>query len=371
MFKFLLVRFFISLCVTALLFSCSGNKKNGPLITGELKNGANKKIYFERIEADKDSAIDSTTADGNGKFQMANSAAGLDYYLIRSDDKNVAYLILKGGENIQIKGDAKNLDQTYEVTGSDETANLLELRRFERHVSDSLNHAYVTLRETDPVKKDSIGMSLQHGYEKTMRDFALRFIQGHLQSIVALSASQYLDKGKDGNVFEELNKSLTNAYPENVYVQEFAKQVAKMKQLPVGSTAPEIKLKTPEGKEIALSSMKGKVVLLDFWASWCGPCRKESPRMVELYNKFKGKDFEMLGISLDDNADAWKEAIAHDHLEWMQVSELKKWDSKAVGDYSIEEIPNTVLVDRKGNIFAKGLHGAELEVNITKALSVK
>jgi peroxiredoxin len=321
------------------------------------------------VLADKDSILDSTTADGDGKFAMQNSAAKLDYYLLRSDDKNLAYLILKGGESIHITGDAKNLDKTYAVTGSEETNELLELRRFERHISDSLNHEYTSVRDVAPEKKDSMGMKLQKDYEKIMRGFSLGFIQKHPASIVSLSASQYLDKAKDLPIFDSLDSTLTALYPENIYVQEFSKQMVLMQRMPIGSVAPEIKLKTPEGKEISLKSLKGKVVLVDFWASWCEPCRKENPRMVDLHNKFKGKEFEMLGVSLDDNVTHWKEAITHDHLNWTQVSELKKWDSKAVNDYNIDEIPFTVLIDRTGKIAGKQLHGKELEIAIEKALN--
>src|SRR3569832_1036172 len=112
----------IGILLLAIFFiGCSSNKKGGPHITGDLKNGAQKKIYFEVVLADKDSVIDSTVAGGNGEFSMTNSATKLDYYLLRSGEKNLAYLILKGGESIHITGDANNLDKTYTVTGSDET----------------------------------------------------------------------------------------------------------------------------------------------------------------------------------------------------------------------------------------------------------
>ena len=119
-------------------------------------------------------------------------------------------------------------------------------------------------------------------------------------------------------------------------------------------------------EEVVLKSTQP--VMVDFWAAWCGPCRKENPHVVEMYRKFKSKNFEILGVSLDDNADAWKAAIKKDGLTWAQVSELKKWDSEVVKTYEIEAIPFTVLIDKEGKIIAKGLSGDELERKLIEVL---
>jgi peroxiredoxin len=136
----------------------------------------------------------------------------------------------------------------------------------------------------------------------------------------------------------------------------------------IGQPAPEIELETPEGKELALSSLKGKVVLIDFWASWCGPCRKEMPNVVKAYAKFKNKGFEIFGVSLDQDKARWIEAIQKDGITWPQVSDLKQWQSSVVRQYNIQGIPYTVLLDREGNILAKNLRGEELEKKLTEVL---
>ncbi len=136
----------------------------------------------------------------------------------------------------------------------------------------------------------------------------------------------------------------------------------------IGNKAPEIKLKNPDGKTIALSSLKGKMVLIDFWASWCGPCRRENPNVVSAYKKYKdkkfngGKGFTVYSVSLDNNADRWKRAIQTDSLIWdNHVSDLKYWDSEAAKKYGVLGIPTNWLIDGNGIIVAKNLRGSDLE----------
>jgi thiol-disulfide isomerase/thioredoxin len=135
------------------------------------------------------------------------------------------------------------------------------------------------------------------------------------------------------------------------------------------NVAPEISMKNPEGKTINLSDLKGKYVLIDFWASWCGPCRKENPNVVRLYNQYKNKDFTVFSVSLDDNPIAWKQAIENDGLVWPNhVSDLLKWDTPLISLYGFNSIPHTVLIDKEGKIIAKNLRGASLEQKLKEIL---
>lgn len=145
--------------------------------------------------------------------------------------------------------------------------------------------------------------------------------------------------------------------------------------LNVGQTAPELKFKDPNGKDVALSSLRGKVVLIDFWASWCGPCRMENPNVVSAYQKFKdakfkgAKGFEIYGVSLDKNADAWKAAIQKDQLNWPNVSDLGGWGSVPAQVYQVQSIPANFLLDANGVIVGKNLRGANLHAAIQQLVA--
>lgn len=138
--------------------------------------------------------------------------------------------------------------------------------------------------------------------------------------------------------------------------------------LNIGDIAPELKFKNPQGKEVALSSLRGKVVLIDFWASWCRPCRVENPNIVAAYNKFKSKGFEIYGVSLDKNQGAWVNAIKQDGLNWVNVSDLGGWNSAGAATYGVRSIPGNFLLDANGVIIAKNLRGANLHAEIGKHL---
>jgi peroxiredoxin len=137
----------------------------------------------------------------------------------------------------------------------------------------------------------------------------------------------------------------------------------------IGMLAPDIELPSPEGKMISLKSLRGKYVLVDFWASWCPPCRDENQHTVEIYNKYKGKDFEIYGVSLDNKMERWKNAIQDDGITWVQVSDLKYWDSPTAAMYGINGIPFTLLLNKEGRIIEVNIFGSDLEEKLESLIN--
>lgn len=170
-------------------------------------------------------------------------------------------------------------------------------------------------------------------------------------------------KAKNMMAYVSLADEYIKAFPNenNQVVNNLKKEAAGARSRVSGAMAPEIDLPSPDGKNIKLSDLRGKVVLIDFWASWCGPCRRENPNVVRVYEKYKSKGFEILSVSLDRDKSRWLQAIEQDDMEWLHVSDLKFWQSVAAKTYGVSSIPYTVLVDREGKIIASRLRGAALE----------
>jgi peroxiredoxin len=170
-----------------------------------------------------------------------------------------------------------------------------------------------------------------------------------------------LDKDAYFQVYAEVADKLKKEWAGYAHAQAFIEMVDKMKTLAIGSVAPEIALPNPEGKIVPLSSLRGQYVLVDFWAKWCGPCRKENPNIVRAYNTYKDKGFTVYGVSLDRSKDDWLQGIREDGLTWTHVSDLKFWQSEAARTYNINAIPFSLLLDPNGKIVAKNLRGQALD----------
>jgi len=177
-----------------------------------------------------------------------------------------------------------------------------------------------------------------------------------------------IDKDKNLDLFTIAVEKFKKSWPTYHYTTELTDVVNKLKITAIGQVAPEITLANPEGQIVRLSSLRGKYVLIDFWAKWCGPCRKENPNVVRAYHKYKSKGFEVYSVSLDRNKADWLQAIKEDGLVWTHVSDLKYFDSQAAHDYNINAIPFSILLDKNGVILAKNLRGAALDLKLEEVL---
>jgi peroxiredoxin len=224
----------------------------------------------------------------------------------------------------------------------------------------------------DSVKVDSLSHLFEAPYNAVVDPSNLEIadmILKNTQMYSCIMAIQTLDIEKFPDVYKALDAGLEKKYAGDKNVKMFHQMIVRMLSTANGQVAPEINLPSPDGKEIALSSLRGKVVLIDFWASWCGPCRKEMPNVVKAYAKFKNKGFEIYGVSLDQDKEHWVEAIKKDGITWPQVSDLQQWQSSVVKLYTIQGIPFTVLIDKEGKILAKNLRGEQLEAKLAEVLN--
>lgn len=366
--------------IALIVSACGGGDKKLNTnfeLSGTLKDANGETLVLEKLASQKPEAVDSCVIDENGNFSFKNYVPSIGFYRIKVTEQNFGMLVMDSTDKINITGSLKDLGNTYKVIGSPETALFLEyndLAKANRFRVDSLQEAFkmaMTMVKMDSLRMDSLSNVFEGVFNKIIDDYAAKVADKIMQNsgmFASIMAIQPLDPEKYTQVFKALDEGLQKKYPGNQSVAMFHDMVSKMVSVKSGETAPEINLPDPNGKNIALSSLKGKVVLIDFWASWCAPCRKEMPNVKAAYAKYKSKGFEIYGVSLDRELGAWVDAIKKDGITWPQVSDLKFWDCIAAKQYNVQSIPFTVLLDKEGRIIAKNLRGPELEAKLAEVL---
>ena len=212
-----------------------------------------------------------------------------------------------------------------------------------------------------------IAIRFDHAKMKTTLDKVLAKMNPDAKAYrYALGAIIQTLKGKNHPAFADYANLFVKKYGHEKlnYMAELKSNISSAKDFMIGAVAPDFEQNTPEGDAMKLSDLRGKVVLVDFWASWCGPCRKENPHVVKLYEKYKSEGFDVLGVSLDRTKDKWLSAIKKDGLEWHHVSDLKGWKNQVAKQYSVSSIPHTILLDREGKILARNMRGDQLSVKL-------
>jgi len=387
-----LIRLF-ALLITVSIYSCSGVPKNTNFqVKGKLTNSSGETISLVDINTSAATVIDSAKVNETGEFVFTKKVPAKGFYNIQTAPSNYATVITDSTEKLLFEGDAKKMSEGYKVSGSPETEIFLKFsdltkKNFKEMESiranqDSIRRVYEAYLNTtsDKVRLDSLSNSLEPVFNKlsekykTLADetetYIKKFIDEYPSSFATLSAVQMLSPDRDIVYFVKVAETLTAKYPDIQNLKNFQSYVNEKKRTAVGMPAPEIEMNDKDGKPIALSSLRGKVVIIDFWASWCKPCRAENPFVVELYKKYKNKGLDIYSVSLDFNKDAWQKAIAQDKLGWKNhVCDLKQWQSPVVKLYGFTGIPFTCILDKEGNIAGKNLRGPLLEEKIKELLN--
>ena len=358
--------------------ACQSNGSKNFTVTGEVKNAPATVVYLEQISFENmpPQVLDSMTVT-NGKFTLKGKAAEESLLQLRFPqvENSPLFFVINDKSDITLTGDWSDIRKlSYKGSPASE-----RLRVFVDSLSATQQKLYMMQNEIQNGVQDSLSMIKQTEMTNMVTAFKTYVKKTAMEDkspMLSMFATS-INIGTDVTENEAMFNSLVKRFPKHAGIQAVVKlfrestaNAAPPKQgtPAIGTMAPDITMPDVNGTNFSLSSLKGKYVLVDFWASWCGPCRAENPNLVKEYNAFKSKNFTILSVSLDNTKDKWLEAIKKDGLTWTHVSDLKYWQNEVAVQFGIQSIPASFILDPAGKIIARDLRGADLGAILSKTL---
>ncbi len=360
---------------TLTFVSCQKDAESGYTISGNTKGIDNGTKVYLQVQGESQLVPKDTVTVENGKFEFKGTSDLPELGFLTIEGSNGIPFVLENG-NIEITFDKDSL-QNNKISGTVENEIFQDFTTKNNTIYDkimSYQHAnqekYMTAQASnDTATVNSLIKDLEN-IKTELSEVPVQVINNNPKSFVGVLLTENQLLRQEISV-DEAQKRLDN-FEKKLLDTRAAKNIKKIidaaNSVEIGKKAPDFSAPSPEGKEISLKESLGKVTIIDFWASWCGPCRMENPHVVELYKQYHDKGLNIIGVSLDKDGDKWKEAIAKDGLTWNHISNLKFWEDPIAEKYNVKAIPATFIVDANGVIVAKDLRGAELDAKIKELL---
>jgi peroxiredoxin len=339
-------------------------------VSGIVKGGNGKTIY---LFDDQDNNPDDSVVIKNEQFsfRVKGGKEPAVYALILRDVNYPMLFVTGGNEPAHFTTSVATYPIASAVKGNDNTQAMQQYQKaFEPLIkrAQGLNDDAKEINPEDEPAKNAFRKKADD-FSKDVVKTGKDFIKGHPANVASIwLLMNELRSRLDAEEFQLLFSSLDKSIQNGPYGESVTAYIKTLKANGVNVTADDFSQDDTKGQQVKLSSFRGKYVLVDFWASWCGPCRQENPNVVKAYNKYKDKNFTILGVSLDDNRDRWLRAINQDGLHWTQVSDLRGWGNEVAVQYGIQSIPSNFLVSPEGKIIARNLRGEDLEAKLQELL---
>lgn len=353
-------RLILILSLAIALASCDSRKSNEFLISGDIQGKAPEKVYLQK-NVDGDFQILDSVLVEEGKFKFKGIIEAPEMYYIGLDaSKYVGFF--NEAANIKITINIDSIEKPL-IEGSVSDAEYRKYTKMMDEQRSSVIGLYTqyneAARDTDSVQMKSLETKIET-LEKENKAKLISFIKENPASFVSPYITMRHSYELNLDELNDISASLDSKVKESAVSLKLEERIKILDNVAIGKVAPDFTMNDTEGNPVALSSLRGNVVLVDFWASWCGPCRRENPNVVAAYKKYHDKGFEILGVSLDREKEPWQNAIKEDNLTWKHVSDLKYWNNAASQQYGVIAIPSNVLLDKNGVIIGRDLRGDDL-----------
>ena len=386
----------IILLLALILIGITGCRRNSFSVSGRIEGAeAGEYLLLREVRPGLLEPVDSVVPGKDGHFSFRSETEWPAFYMLSLDDTDFLTLLISPGEKIEVQASRNSMSRPVSVKGSEGTEVILGFRKDHDEVIAELKHLTDTYNDSIdsprlPLLMDSLDRRAAD-VVAAFRERALALVSENKSSMVpgyllnqqVVPGLQLFDAAKNPEVFYSVDSALYALYPESDLVLDLHTFVANLRnsvavghregEPPViGDLLPEIALPGPAGDTLRLSSLRGNVVLVDFWAAWCPPCREENPNLVNLYDMYHWKGFDIFQVSLDLRKEEWLEAIRNDRLgRWKHVSDLRYRDSEVVKRFGLTEIPASFLIDREGRVIATNLRGDDLAKKLGEVLTAQ